>query len=602
MDVSRSRPYRFDRFLAVPLIGPVLLLAAGNANFMFDGPGWIDAFGMVGRFWHYADHNPRFEEYQGSRLPWILPGFVLHHLFNAATASYILHTTNLVASSLAVYLIVRDTLCDRPVAAVTAAAWATYPAIHGSGGWNYHVAAAATYYLWGVWMLARSTGSAHRKAWLLGSGAMLVSAVHTHTVFAGFLPIAALLYIPTLLDRDRQRWRAGAAVAGYASAGALGATLILGAIDKITGGRWLFFLPQVEYTLRFVGVGNRWFVQAADWMPTASYLVIPCLALIATVPWLVAVARRRAFTTIESRLALVLVTQHVLAFALMSYLQFGGRQTALDHPHFAFPLYCHTFPAIGALLWSTRSGRHRAGLPFTIAMAIVLTAPLVLLLPAWLPQHLLAMTHALHLPDAPPVFAPLAVGIAVLPLGLLSGRLRLAAFALGFGLFSAWLTSPAAYGIRTPGINRDMLAVFRSLDRFATELDPSLFAIRFWGEPGIVRIAGEPTDMAAVFRSWLAIRRRSLVTAAYDRPDARADDLTANDLYDATCLGILSTPDVHQDVVNRLTRRFREAGVRLRPLAHQQAESGSFSIALTVLTTGPANDPRPAVRPCRPLP
>src|SRR5262245_54559290 len=58
LPATRVRRDRFDIFLTVPVIGPVLLLLAGNADFMFDPPGWIDAFGMVGRFWHYADQNP----------------------------------------------------------------------------------------------------------------------------------------------------------------------------------------------------------------------------------------------------------------------------------------------------------------------------------------------------------------------------------------------------------------------------------------------------------------------------------------------------------------------------------------------------------------
>jgi hypothetical protein len=593
--------HRLDGFLAVPIIGPLLLVLSGNANFMFDRPGWIDAFGMVGHFWHYADHNPLFEAYKGSRLPWILPGFVLHHFFDAVTASYILHTGVLLASSLAVYLILRDTLHDRPVAAITAAAWSSYTWIHGSGGWNYHVAAASTYYVWGLWMLARSTASERRDLWLLGSGAMLVSAVHTHTLFAGFVPIAALLYVPALRESGRDRWREGTVVAGYAIAGAVGATLLLGGIDAATGGSWLFFLPQIEYTLDFIDKGNRWLLEPVAWLPTASYLVIPCLVLVVTLPWLAIEWRRSAFTTLESRFALVLVVQNVLASGLMVYLQFGGGQTALDHPHFAFPLYCHTFPTIGALLWSSRRRSTRADLPFAVVMAFAIVAPLLLLLPSWLPQHLPVFTNALRLPRSPLVLAPFVLGMAALPLGLLQGRMRIAAFSIVFALLNAGLVAtPDAYGIRTPGINRDMLVVFRSLDRFMTALDPSLFAVRYWGEPGIVSGADGPVDMAAVYRSFLAIRRRSLVTAAYDRPETRASELTEADLYHASCLGILSTPAVHQDVVDRLTRRFADLGVPLRPVGHHRAESGRFSIALTVLTSRPPNDPRPGLLPCPP--
>ena len=603
LPVTRARRDRFDRFLAVPLIGPVLLLLAGNADFMFDPPGWIDAFGMVGRFWHYADQNPLFEEYKGSRLPWILPGFVLHHLFDEVTASYILHTIVLIGSSVGVYLLLRDTLHDRPVAGVTAAAWSSYTWIHGNGGWNYHTAAAAAYYVWGLWMLARSTSAPRPRLWLAGSGAMLVSAVQTHIVFAGFLPIAALLYIPLLERGRREGWRDGAVAAGYVAAGAVGATMLLGAIDVASGGSWLFFLPQIEYTLYFVETGNRWLRGTSAWIPTARYMVIPCIALAGAFPWLASAWLKRRNTTAESRFACVLVVQGVLAFGLMAYLQFVAGQTVLDYPYVTVPLYCHVFPMLGAFLWSSRRDGTRADLLFTLAMALVIAAPLLLLLPSWLPQHMRAFTHAVRIPDSSVVLAPFLVGAAALPLGLLRGRSRIAAFSIVYGLLNAWLAAaPNAYGIGTAGVNRDMLVAFRSLEQYTTELDPSLFAIRYWGEPGMVEGVSGPIDMADVFRSFLAIRRRSLITVAYDRPDTRVDQLTQADLYSSNCIGVLSTAAGHQDVVDRITNRFSEIGVRLRPVGHHRADSGPFSIALTVLTTRPADDPRPGLLPCPPMP
>jgi hypothetical protein len=96
------RRHRIDWYLAVPILGPMLLLLAGNADFMFDPAGWVDTFGLLGRFWHYAEQNPLFEPYKNSRLPWILPGFVIHRLFDVVPAAYLLHTTALLASSMAI--------------------------------------------------------------------------------------------------------------------------------------------------------------------------------------------------------------------------------------------------------------------------------------------------------------------------------------------------------------------------------------------------------------------------------------------------------------------------------------------------------------------
>jgi hypothetical protein len=597
------RRTRIDWFLAVPLIGPLLLFFAGSADFLFDSPGLVDTFGMVGRFWHYTDHNPLFEEYKNSRLPWILPGFVLHHLFDEVTASYILHLTVLLGSSAAVYLIMRDTLHDRPVAAITAAAWSSYTWIHENGGWNYHVRAASAYYLCALWMVARSTTAAHRRRWLIGAGAFLVSAIHTHIVFAGFVPVAALTYFPALKSGIRNGWRDLATAAGYVAAGAVGTTVLLGAIDVATGGSWLFFSPQIEYTLFFAREGNRWLIEPAAWMRGSLHLVIPCVVLLGGLLWLTTTWFKRLPPGVVSQFRYILVLQGILAFCVMAYFQFVGRQTMFDYPYVTVPLFCHIFPMLGALLWPSTHLGDRLGFWVAVVAALVIVAPLLLLLPSWLPAHAPAIRHALHLPDTPFVMAPFLMGIAALLLCSIWSSGRIGVFSIAYAFLNAWLAiTPSLYGIETGGINRDVLVVFRSLDRFATALDPSLFAIRYWGEPGIVQSVHGPINLADVFSSFRAVRRRNLVTAAYDRPGIRADELTQQDLYSASCLGVLSTPEVHADLVRRISHRFADIGQPLRPVGHHEARSTSISIALTVLTTRPANDPRPGLLPCPPMP
>ena len=607
---------RRDWYLAVPVIAPALLLLAGNADFMFDDPGWIDTFGMLGRFWHYAEQNPLFEQYQGSRLPWILPGFVLHQIFDEVTASYILHTTVLIASGMAVYLLLRDTLGERASAAIVAVAWASCTWIHGNGGWNYHVVAAVTYYLWSLWMLARAARSARPGPWLTGSGAALACAIHAHAVFAAFVPIAALLYLPAVSAGWRQSLTRVAAAAGYAAAGGLGATAALALVNVAVGGRWLFFLPQLEYMLYVRSQGNRWVQEPAVWIPEARHLVIPGLVLVGALLWLA-----HAFVTRGSRrsreraaadsgsdprsmqFAWILAWQGVLASGLMTYFQFVTRQTALDLPYMAVPLYGHVFPMLGTLLWQARP-RSRREPWLTLAAAAAILAPLLLWLPSRLFDDAAAFVRAVHLPDAPVIAAPLAVGLAGLLLAsLFRGWPRIATFAVWYGLLNAWLAAaPNAYGIGTPGINRDIAIVLRSLDKYATTLDPSLFAVRFWSEPELVQGRNRHVQLADVFRAFMATRRRSLVTAAYDRPGIRVDDLTPQDLYSSSCLGVLSSVASHMDVVARAMRRFDEIGAPLRAVGRHDAHSGPISVALTVLTMRPQDDPRPGLLPCPPSP
>src|SRR5262245_35483623 len=99
---------RVDWYVLIPVLGPILLWLLGGRDFLLDSPGWVDTYGMLGRFWHYAEQNPLFEEYKTARLPWTLPGFVLHQLFETIAAEQILHVTTLVVSSLGLYFLLRD--------------------------------------------------------------------------------------------------------------------------------------------------------------------------------------------------------------------------------------------------------------------------------------------------------------------------------------------------------------------------------------------------------------------------------------------------------------------------------------------------------------
>src|SRR5262249_16674118 len=56
--------------------------------------------------------------------------------------------------------------------------------------------------------------------------------------------------------------------------GALALTVLLGVVNGLTGGRFLFFLPQIKYTL-FLTQGNSWYLPADRWLPWARRLALP---------------------------------------------------------------------------------------------------------------------------------------------------------------------------------------------------------------------------------------------------------------------------------------------------------------------------------------
>lgn len=585
-----------DAYLVVPLIGPALLLLAGNADFMFDPPGWVDTFYLLGYFWHYPEHLAHLAyHYKSSRLPWIVPGYLAHHVFTEVAASYVLHTTVLVGSSIALYVLLRDTVKDRLAAAVTAAAWSCCTWVHGIGGWNYHVVAAGGYYLVGLWLLVRTAASRHARALPVLAGVSLAASIHTHTLFVAFAPAVALLYMTGLEGGLRTNARRICGDALHVIGGAFLVTAVLGAINGLTGGAWLFFMPQVEYTWSLGREGNRWVQEPLTWVPVARHLVIPMLSLAAGLVWVAARAWRLTRLTPGERFAVSFVIQGWLAFGVMAYFQFAKRQTVLDWSYAAFPLYCHVFPVIGAVLSQTAKTVRRHDLAFALGCAVVIVAALAVLLPDRIFEQLTPLLHQIGLSQSPPVLTPLASGAAALILmAVLPARARILAFAVVFAVLNAWLApAPSAYGIGTPGIRRDMVVVIRHLDRFTTSVDPSLVGIKYWFERETVQGPRGAFDLADVFTSYVSTRSRTANRAALDRPDLTAEQLSPWLLRPGRCLGLLSSSTKHDELLARVKRRFSDIDSPLIEVGRGQLTRGALSVAITILALPVERGARP---------
>jgi len=208
-------------FVLYPLLCPAILLAAGTDAFGFDPPGWLDSFMYLGYFWHYPAHLPALDhDYKASRLPWILPGYVIHWLGDTAAASVVLAFATLSAAGAALYLVVRDITQDRVAAAISAAALTSCTWAHGIGGWNYQMLAATDYFWVATWLAFRTaTAGAAWSAFL--SGLCAAAAAHTHLQFATFLPLLAMTYwsglpsgTPAIGRVARDVLRAGAGATG----------------------------------------------------------------------------------------------------------------------------------------------------------------------------------------------------------------------------------------------------------------------------------------------------------------------------------------------------------------------------------------------------
>jgi hypothetical protein len=588
-----------DRYLLFPLLTPAALLAARNDGFGFDAPGFVDPFAYLGNFWHYAEHLPRFDsDYKISRLPWVLPGFVAHALGGEILGAYLLNYATMAAAAVALYLLLRDALGDRPTASVIAVAWACCTQAHGVGGWNYHMGAAGAYYLAACWLVVRAARSPALQGPPILAGVLLACAVHTHVFLVAFFPLIALLYWSAVSAPPVRPLAQTVHHVLLLVAGALGVTFVLAAINGLSGGKWLFFQNQITYTLREAQSGSNpwWIADPLQWAPTAMHLVIPTLFMLAGLGLLT-----RASNQQPSRLRIGFVVQAWAAFAILTFFQFARRLPMLDHDYFAFVVYFHAFPCAAAALLSdgTAERQHSRGTMAGIA-AIVMIGTLMLLMPTALPSALGAVSTAIVRADFPPVAGPLIAGVVgIVAMLRFTGPPRLVAFAVWFSVVNVWVAPTRIdYGIGTPGSKQSMAVLFRQADRFTADLDPTLSGIKYWWIDESLPTPEGPFELNYAFDSFVATRGWMASLFGGESPLLPVDRLAVEHLRATTCFGVLSSTAKHDELTRTLSHHFETLGHPLAVVASRLFRHESISFELTVFKPLSATETLP---PCWPV-
>jgi len=581
-----------------PLLSPAVLLAARNDGFGFDPPGFLDSYMYLGYFWHYREHLWVFDgnsNYKISRLPWVLPGTAVHSLLPPEAAARVLAYCALASAALALYLHVRDATHDRYAAAFASVLLACCVGMHAPGGWYYQALPAAGYYLWACWCLTRAARTdRYTVVWAAAAGACFAAAVHTHVFLAVFTPLLVLLFWGAQQVDNRSHVARWVTATGSALAGGVGLTAVLAAVNHLTGGDWLFFVPQLQIALTLSG-HDRWWLPVRQWLPNATYLVLP-IAMIAT-----GLSRAYRPWKKDERMNGTLVLLPCLAFVMTCIFQFWARVTTLDHDYMAFVLYLHAFPAVAVALWSPVDTTARRSSLLVCATALIL-ASLLLFMPSQLPAlmtRLVARADGSHLPGiVPPLLVALA-GVAIaraVPRGV-----RIAAVAVWFAIVNAWVApQPSGYGVRTSGPRAAMLVAFRQADQFTHRLDPTLIGIKYWMSVEDLPTAAGVLNSQQVFDSFVATRAWLANLFARQSPGLPIETLTRDHLARATCIGILSSPQRQPGLARAMMTHYAALDRPLRVIAERRFQVRDFSFALTVLK--PLNPPETPVvgAPCAP--
>jgi hypothetical protein len=253
------------------------------------GPSWLldrlhqDNWSYLKYFLDWTSSDPVLRhamsgDYKGSRVAWIIPGFVAYHLFGPLIGSLALNLTVATATILAT-LAVTSRLFGRMAGALATVVMSAYGGFYASGHpgfWSYHGAICGlffTLFLLALVALAQRPGSG---GWALLAGAMGTLAVLTSPNYLAAMPWALLCWL-LLRGRPTVSELVTSVVAGTSGA-ALAFFALTTANVLATGSPW-FFGPLISATL-WAAEGPIPQPPFTGWLPRSPHLVLPALVAI----------------------------------------------------------------------------------------------------------------------------------------------------------------------------------------------------------------------------------------------------------------------------------------------------------------------------------
>lgn len=340
-------------YLAAVLLLPVIVLWHRD-NALYTPPWYADPWFYLGYFRNLVEYKSDLFDgsYYGSRLTWILPGWLIHSLFRPVIANAILHLTVQSTAALSFFSILRLTTGARSAFLATLV-FSVNPWLWAATGWDYPDGAGIAYCLLAMALLTRAATGAARKRSLLLAGGAIAGMAYTHVFLATFTPLLLLYYSGLVWLWQRAPSRSSIFDLGvWAGLGFGIVTLALGVVNHRLDSHFWFYGPSMVRALQmakdFQFVRSIWVDHGlAPWLwPGVGGAITALVALLAG-------ARRAA--TERSRAALLFSAQLLLALAYMAFLQSRGTTVLAHHPYASY-LLPFVFLVMGATFWPAAEG------------------------------------------------------------------------------------------------------------------------------------------------------------------------------------------------------------------------------------------------------
>jgi hypothetical protein len=258
-----------------------------NSNWPFQGLGHMDPWYYFGYFSHFPQYQRVAPQYSGERLTWILPGFILSHIFSHVYGTLLLHILTYNVSVFSTYYIVKTFRGSR-TAFATACLLGCHPLFIGANGWDYVDGGSIAYLSLAFVFLTKAARCERPRVYIALAGMAWMALIVTYLFWVTFTPVCFGYYACLRISRNSQRSLKDWAKSAWHFAlpftfGVSVTTFALSLCHRlIFGGRDFFLSLNVSMAARIAKMSsNPWIRQPGEqlsgWFPMASWLVFPLL-------------------------------------------------------------------------------------------------------------------------------------------------------------------------------------------------------------------------------------------------------------------------------------------------------------------------------------
>jgi 4-amino-4-deoxy-L-arabinose transferase-like glycosyltransferase len=337
---------RFDLGLIVIVVLPWIFICLG-VNWVLDyvvGHEFLDPWFYFGFFLDLTARLKVFPAtYYGSRLSWILPGYVVYRLFPTVIAPYVLHLGVYYSAVLSLYFTLKYTVSQR-VALLSAVLMGGYGFFLWAVGWDYIDGAGLTYFLLTTLALSYAAREERSWIWLNVSGTLYGAMIYSQLFLVVVTP--ALLFYYFAAKREQRRHSLALSLLLFAS-GFIGISILLGLFNYKLDGEFLFYMPSVRAAMGLLGKPNLMRLPFHLWSNRATWLILPSLVFLSSIAFLCINWKRRTSPNVRFQ---VLFQCYFQICALIFVLFEAKGSPVLAYLYYASFLIPGTFLALGGQL------------------------------------------------------------------------------------------------------------------------------------------------------------------------------------------------------------------------------------------------------------